>query len=157
MFIMFILCFFVWAVVVDNVVLPRTNSPMKQDNGQYTRYRVKDWTKNKKLSFIEDELLVYVIVNNREQCYYLDYGFHFESSLKNLPEGVPVQVRYVNRFPKFWKRHMYDLRIDGISRMSYSQYQLSEKQQKIWKVTGIMGGVYLILVVLGIINKPRPK
>ena len=81
----------------------------------------------------------------------------FESSLKNLPEGTQVQVRYVNRFPKFWKRHMYDLRIAGISRMSYSQHQLSEKQIEIWKITGIMSGMYLILVVLGLVSKPRRR
>lgn len=156
MFVMFLLCFCVWTVVVDNVLLP-ANDRMKQDVGQYTRYRVKEWNKGGKLDFIEDELLIYVIVDNREQCYYMDRRAYFENSLKNLPEGTYVQVRYVSRFPKFWKRHMYDLRIGGISKISYSSALLVEKQREIWKFTGIMIGVYLVLVVLGLINKPRPK
>lgn len=156
MFIMFILCFCVWAVVVDNLVLPKTER-LKQDIGQYSRYRVKKWTSNDKLDFIEDELLIYVIVKNREQCYYMDHRNSFESYLKRLPAGTPVQMGHVNRFPKFWKRHLYDLRIGGISKMGYSPVQRIEKQRSIWKFTGIMGGVYLILVVLGLINKPQPR
>ena len=50
---MFILCFFVWGVVVDNVVLPSENQ-LRQDVGSYTRYRVKKWEKGSKLDVIQD-------------------------------------------------------------------------------------------------------
>ena len=153
---MFCLCLFVWAIVVDNAVLPSMDA-LHQDVGSYTRYRVKEWSKGRKWDIVSDELLVYAIVKNREQLYYIERFPHFESTLKYLPEGTPVQLRYVRSFPKFWKRHLYDMRSSGISIMSYSPAYLIQKQKEIWKVTGIMGGVYLILVILGFINKPRPK
>lgn len=153
---MFCLCLFVWAIVVDNAVLPSMNA-LQQDVGSYTRFRVKEWSKGRKLDFVSDELLVYAIVKNREQLYYIEHSPHFESTLNYLPEGTAVQLRYVRSFPKFWKRHLYDLRSSGISIMSYSPGYLIQKQKEIWKFTGIMAGVYLILVVLGIINKPRQR
>ncbi len=153
---MFILCFFVWGVVVDNMVLPSENQ-LKQDVGSYTRYRVKKWQKGSKLDIIQDELMIYAIVENREQLYYMEYKAYFENSLKNLPPGTPVQLRYARRFPKIWKRHIYDLREGGIPIIRYSSAQLFQKQREIWKFTGIMGGVFLILAVVGKIGHPRPK
>lgn len=153
---MFILCFCIWAVVVDNAVLPGGNQ-LKQDVGSYTRYRVKKWTKGSKLDVIEDELLVYAVVKNREQLYYMEHKSYFEHTLKNLPSGTPVQLRYARRFPKFWKRHLYDLRKGGIPLVRYSSAQLLQKQRAIWKFTGIMAGVYLGLVALGFINKSRER
>lgn len=153
---MFFLCFFVWAIVVDNAVLPPLDD-LKQDVGSYTRYRVKEWSKGKKLNIVSDELLVYAIVDNREQLYYIERSPHFESTLKYLPEATHVQMRYVRRFPKFWKRHLYDLRSNGITVMSYSPGYLIQKQKEIWKFTGIMVGVYVFLAILGIINKPRRR
>jgi hypothetical protein len=156
MFGMFILCFCVWTVVVDNVFLPSdTNLP--QDVGAYTRYRVKKWTKGSKLDVINDELLIYVIVKNREQLYYMEHKSYFENTLKYLPAGTPVQVRYKRGFPKIWKRHLYSMRENGIPIIRYSAAQIHQKQREIWKFTGIMGGVYLVFVVLGLINKPRQK
>ena len=153
---MFCLCLFVWAILVDNAVLPSMDA-LHQDVGTYTRYRVKEWSKGKKWDFISDELLVYAIVKNREQLYYIEHSPQFEATLKYLPEGTPVQLRYVRSFPKFWKRHLYDIRSSGISIMRYSPGYLIQKQKEIWKYTGIIGGVYLILVILGFINKPRPR
>ncbi len=153
---MFILCFFVWGVVVDNVVLPSDNQ-LKQDVGVYTRYRVKKWQKGSKLDIIQDELMIYAIVKNREQLYYMEHKSYFENTLKNLPEGTPVQLRYVRRFPKVWKRHLYDLREGGIPIISYSAAQLFQKQRQIWKFTGIMGGIFLILAALGRVAHPHPK
>ena len=153
---MFILCFFVWAVVVDNVLLPGDDR-LRQDNGAYTRYRVKKWDQGGKLDIIPDELLIYVIVKNREQLYYMEYKSYFEETLKNLPEGTPVQVRYNKSFPKVWKKHVYSLNESGIPILRYSAAQMLQKQQLIWKFTGIMGGIYLILLILGFINKPRNK
>ena len=156
MFGMFMLCFFVWVMVVDNVVLP-SSAECKQDVGVYTRYRIKKWNNNTQLDLLTDELLIYAIIKNREQLYYLDYKPQFEIALKNLPEGTPVQLRYVNRFPKVWKRTLYDLRVGGVPALPYSTYSLKEKQEKIWKFTGAMAGIYAFLLVLGLINKPRPK
>lgn len=153
---MFLLCFFVWAVVVDNVVLPSKNS-LKQDVGEFSRYRVKKWSKGSKIDFIKDELMVYAIVKNREQLYYMEYKLHFEQTLKSLPKGTPLQLRYASRVPKFWKRHLYDLRSTGISVLSYSTGHMATKQREIWKFTGIMVGIFLFLAGLGLINKPRTK
>ena len=153
---MFILCFFVWGVVVDNVLLP-SEKQLRQDVGVYTRHRVKKWQKGGKLDIIQNELMIYAVVKNREQLYYMEHKTYFENSLKNLPEGTPVQLRYVRRFPKFWKRHIYDLREGGIPIIRYSAYQLEEKQKEIWKFTGIMAGVFLALAVVGWIGHPRQK
>jgi len=156
LFSMFILCLFVWAVVVDNAILPSENQ-LRQDVGSYTRYRVKKWQKGGKLDIIQNELMVYAIVKNREQLYYMEHKSYFENSLKNLPEGTPVQLRYVRRFPKIWKRHLYDLREGGIPIIRYSAAQLHQKQREIWKFSGIMAGVFLILAVVGKIGHPRQK
>jgi len=153
---MFILCFFVWGVVVDNMVLP-SEDQLHQDVGSYTRYRVKKWDKGGKLDVIPNELLIYAIVKNREQLYYMEHKSYFENSLKNLPAGTPVQLRYVRRFPKFWKRHIYDLREGGIPIVRYSAAQLFQKQREIWKFTGIMGGIFLVLGAVGMIGQPRRR
>ena len=152
----FILCFFVWAVIVDNVVLP-ANNQLKQDVGVYTRYRVKEWHKGEKLNIIPDELMIYAVVKNREQLYYMEHKTYFENSLKNLPEGTPVQLRYARRFPKLWKRHLYALQERGIPIVRYSSAQLLQKQQQIWKFSGIMGSIFLGLTAVGWIGKPRQK
>ncbi len=156
MFGMFILCFCIWVVVVDNAFLP-SDDRLHQDVGQYSRYRIKKWDKGGKLDFIEDELLIYVVVKNRERLYYMEYKSYFENSLKNLPPGTPVQVRYEKGFPKVWKKHVYNLRANNFSVVRYSAIQLLQKQREIWKFSGIMVGVYLVLVVLGLVNKPRAR
>jgi hypothetical protein len=153
---MFILCFFVWAVVVDNMILP-SEDQLRQDVGTYTRYRIKKWQKGGKFDIIPDELMIYAVVKNRERVYYMEYKSYFENTLKGLPEGAPVQLRYVRRFPKVWKRHIYDLRQKGIPVLRYSTAQLNQKQEEIWKFTAIMGGVFLILAAVGWVGKPRKK
>lgn len=153
--IMFALCFCVWTILVDNMVIPSMHS-LKQDVGAFSRYRVKTWGKRRNLNkLLNDELLVYAIVDNREKLYYIEYKPNFEYTLKNLPQGTPVQLRYVTRFPKFWKRNLYDLRVDGQSIMGYSSFFLAQKQKEIWKITGVMGGIYLLLVIVGLLNRPR--
>lgn len=153
---MFILCFFVWAVVVDNAVLPSENQ-LKQDVGIYTRFRVKKWQKGGKLDVLQDELMVYAVVKNREQLYYMERKSYFENTLNRLPEGTPVQMRYVRRFPKVWKRHLYDMREGGIPIIRYPTAVLHQKQREIWKFSGIMAGIFLALAVVGWIGKPRKK
>lgn len=154
--IMFMLCFFVWAVLVDNVILP-DSSHLRQDVGAFTRYRVKQWSNGSRLDFIPDELLVYAVVDNREQLYYMEHQPHFEATLRSIPELMPLQLRYVHRFPKFWKRQLYEIRTAGRPLLAFSSYYRQQKQQEIWKTTGIMGGIYAVLVVLGIISKPRSR
>ena len=153
---MFILCFCIWAVVVDNAVLP-SDDYLHQANGTYTRYRVKKWDQGGKLDIIPNELLVYVVVKNREQLFYMEHKSYFEATLKNLPAGTPVQVRYHNGLPKVWKKHVYSLNQGGIPIMRYSAAQMLQKQRAIWKFSGIMVGVYLVLLFLGFISKPRRK
>ncbi len=149
---MFILCFCVWAVVVDNAVMPSLKE-LNQDVGVYSRYRLKAWSRSGKLDFLKDELMVYAVVDNREQLYYIEYTPNFELTLKHMPAGTPVQMRYARRFPKFWKRHLYDMRENGVTRMSYSSYQLELKQREIWKFTYVMGGIFLFLAFLGLIRR----
>jgi len=159
MFMMFMLCFFVWAVVVDNAVLSGTDR-LPQDNGTYTRYKVNRWNSkilDGRYKILRDQLLVYAIVDNREQLYYIDYKTYFENTLKNLPEGSSVQLRYKRGFPKIWKRHVYEIRSGGLPVMGYSGAVLIERQKEIWKFTGIMGGIYLVLVALGFVGKPRKR
>jgi hypothetical protein len=153
---MFIMCFFAWGVVVDNLILP-SDLRLKQDVGSYTRYRVKKWETGKKYDIIQDEIMIYAVVKNRELLYYMDHKSYFENTLKNLPEGTPVQLRYVRRFPKVWKRQLYDVRQNGIPIVRYSAAQLRQEQRKIWKFTGIMCCVYLVLAAVGYIGKPRKK
>jgi hypothetical protein len=151
---MFLLCFFVWAVVVDNAVLP-TSDHLRQDVGTFTRYRVKKWDKGGKLDLLQDELLVYAAVRGREQFYYIEYKPYFENALKTLAPETAVQLRYANRFPKFWKRQLYEVRVGGAPVVRHSSAQIIQKQKEIWKFTGIMAGAFLVLAVLGLINKPR--
>ncbi|MDH3982142.1 MAG: hypothetical protein OES84_04495 [Kiritimatiellaceae bacterium] len=153
---MFVLCFCVWTVVVDNVVLPSMDG-LAQDVGLYSRYRVKEWNKGKKIDLLKNELLVYAYVKDREQLYYMEYTPQFEATLRNLPQGAAVQLRHAKRFPKIWKRHLYDLRQEGIPIMRYSPTQLMQKQKFIWKFSAVVGGIYLFLVVLGLMNKPKAR
>ncbi len=153
---MFVLCFFAWAVVVDNAIIP-ANDALRQDVGGYSRYRVKQWGNGGKLDVLSDELLVYAIVKNREQLYYMEYNPYLENSLKTLAPGTSVQLRYSRSFPKFWKRTLYDLRIGGVSSLRLSGAQLAAKQKEVWKFTGIMGGIFLFLSVIGLFNKPKRR
>lgn len=154
--VMFLLCFFVWAIVVDNAIVP-SMSDLSQSNGLYSRYRVKQWNKGRKLDVLQDELLVYAYIDDREQLFYMEKTAYFEATLQNIPKGTPVQLRYSRRFPKVWKRHLYDARQQGVSFMRYSPSYLREKQAFIWKFTGIMGGIFLFLALLGLIKKTRAK
>jgi hypothetical protein len=153
---MFVLCFVVWTALVDNVVLP-DHDRLQQDAGLFTRYRMKEWRKVGNLNLMPNELLIYASMKEQEQVYYLEYKDHFEAILQALPEGTPIQMRYVNGFPKIWKRQLYDLQISGNSILSFSSQSLEEKQKEIWKTTAIIGGVYLLLVGLGLLNKPSAK
>lgn len=154
--VMFALCLFVWAILVDNIIVPGKDE-LRQDVGAYTRYRVKKWNKGGKLDIVPDEVLVYAIVDNREQLYYMEHKAYFEATLNTFPEYMPVQLRYVHRVPKFWKRQLYDIRTEGRSLLTFSSYDLEQQQKENWKISGIMGGVYLVLVVLGWIGRPRNK
>ncbi|HEY5654014.1 MAG TPA: hypothetical protein VIR63_06575 [Pontiella sp.] len=153
---MFVLCFGVWAVVVDNAFLPSMKE-LKQDVGEYSRYRVKKWTKGKKIDLLQDEILVYAYVDNREKLYYMEYTPHFEATLKVFEERDPIQLRYAKRFPKVWKKHLYDLRQNGVSMLCYSPAQLMQKQKFINKFSAIVGGIFIFLAVISLINKPRKK
>lgn len=153
---MSILCLFVWAVVVDNAIIP-SDKHLRQDVGAYTRFKVKKWQTGRKFDIIEDELMIYAIVKNREQLYYMDHRSYLENGLKSLPAGSHVQLRYARRFPKFWKRQLYELRKEGIPYISYPAALLADKQKEVWKFSGIMAGVFLVLAAVGWVGKPRRK
>jgi hypothetical protein len=150
---MFILCFLIWGFVVDQAVLPG-NKDMRQNTGTYTRYRVRKLSQGGKLGFLEDQLMIYAVVKNRERIYYMEYMPGFESALKRLPKGTPISILWARRFPKVWKNHIYEIQESRRPILRYSSFHLQEKQAEIWKFTGVIGGVFLILMVLGLINKP---
>jgi hypothetical protein len=164
----FVLCLFVWTVVVDNAVMPKKEN-LRQEVGAYSRYRVKKWSRNGKLDLLKDQILVYAVVDNREQLYYIDYKPYFEATLKidykpyfeatlkTLPEGTPLQLRYAKALPKMWKKHTYDIRSSGVTVLGYSPAQLILMQREINKFSMIMGGIFAGLVVVGFLNKPRRK
>ena len=156
---MFVLCFGVWAIVVDNLVLPSMNK-LKSETGTYSRFRVKEWKGADKIDLINDELIVYAHVLARygrahEKMFYMDRNTYFEGALSNLPPGTRIELRYAKSFPKVWKRKVYDIRADGVSIMRASPGQLAEQQKFNWKFTGIMFGAFVVLSALGFINKPQ--
>lgn len=151
---MFILCFLIWAFVVDQTLLPG-NGDLRKETGTYSRYRVKKRNRGGKLGFLKDELIVYAVVKGRERFYYMDYMPGFESSLKRLPQGTPVAILWDSGFPKVWKKRAYELQDGRRPVLCYSSQQLIERQKEIWKFTGIMGGVFAGLAVLGLINKRK--
>jgi len=148
-FLMFLLCFFVWAIVVDDAILPSV-SHLKVDNGTYSRYRVKEWGNKGKLNLLQDEILIYARVKGHERLYYMDRKPYFEMRLKTLESGTPIQLRYSKRFPKIWKKSVYDLRVGASSALSYSPGQLKDKQRKNWKFTGIMAGAFCAPYAVGL-------
>jgi hypothetical protein len=155
-FVVFLICFFVWAVVVDNAVIPKMDN-LRQLTGSFTRYRVKELDKSGKLHLLKDELLIYARVKEREEFFYIERTPYFEATLKNLQPGDLLELRYSQAFPKVWKRSLYDVRVDGRSILRYSPQQLAEKQKFIWKFSGIIGGAFLLLAFIGMINKPRRR
>lgn len=157
MFVMFLLCFFVWAVVVDNVVIPKTDN-LRQLKGTYSRYRIKEWGGELgKLDLLKNELLIYGHIKKREQLFYMEYKPQFKITLDTLEPGTPIDIRYTTGFPKVWKNELYDLRVGGYSVLRYSPGHLMEKQKEILKFSGIMAGAFLFLAALGYLNKPRRK
>lgn len=155
-FLMFCLCFCFWVIVVDNVLIPDSEK-LGQDTGLYSRYRVRKAIKDGDLDLMKDKILIYAHIKNREQFYYLDHSPYFEAMLNKLEPGTKIQLRYAKSFPKVWQRTLYDVRIDGVPVMRYSSFQLKEKQEFIWKFTGIIGGIFLLLSVLGFVARPRIK
>lgn len=156
---MFALCFGVWAIVVDNLVIPPMNK-LKSDTGTYSRFRVKEWKGSEKIPLIGDELIVYAHVLKRydrahEQMYYMERNGYFEGMVSSLAPGTRIEIRYAKAFPKVWKKKVYEVRMDGSSIMRYSPAQLGEQQKFNWKFTGIMIGAFVVLSALGCISKPR--
>jgi len=154
--VVFLLCFFVWAVVIDHAVLPSTNN-LRERTGTYSRYTVKEWSQGGKFNLLKDQILIYAHVKDHEEFYYLDYTPYFEQALRNIQPGTRIQLRYAQRFPKVWKKQLYDVKVDGRSVMWFNPAQLKEKQKFVWKFSGIMAGAFALLAVLGMINKPRRK
>ncbi len=156
-FTMFLLCFFVWAVVVDNVIIPKP-SELRELNGTFSRYRAKEWTGEiGKVDLLEDELMVYGRIRDREQLFYIKHYPAFKANLDTLTPGDSVKFRYAKRFPKFWKKELYEMHASGYPILRYSSGLLSQKQRDIFKFSGIMTGIFVFLSLLSFINKPRQK
>ena len=145
--------FLAWAVIVDNAVLPHQDR-LKQDVGIYSRYRV---SKQAKSGPLKDELIIYAVVQNKQQLYYMDYTPQSEWALESLEQGVPVQLRYANGFPKVWKPYLYEVHSQGVPVVSYSSFDRAARQKEVWKVTGMIGGAFIILFLVGLIKKPKKR
>jgi hypothetical protein len=154
--VVFMVCFFVWAVVVDNAILSKMES-LQRLSGSFTRYRVKELNRGGKLHLLKDELIIYARIKDREEFFYIERTPYFEATLKNLQPGDPLDLRFSKGFPKVWKRNLYDVRVGGNSILRYSPQHLAEKQKFIWKFTGSIAGAFFLLTILGMINKPRRR
>ena len=155
-FLMFALCFAVWVIVVDNLIIPDADQ-LRIKRGQYSRYRVKEWKGDGKWDLVKDKILIYAHSNHSEKFYYIDHTPYFAASLNNLEPGQEITVHYAQAFPKIWQRTVYEVQSGGLPVLRYSGLQLKAKQEFIWKFTGIIGGIFALLLLLGTIAKPKNK
>ncbi|NNJ70989.1 MAG: hypothetical protein HKP10_06835 [Kiritimatiellales bacterium] len=160
-------CILVWASSVGNLIIPSMHT-LTDERGVYSHYEIRKWKRVGKFELIKNELRIHAILKDTpdelpertlekdlRELYYMDYKPQFQETLDKIPEGTNVKLRYVKRFPQFWKKNLYELQIGGAHILLYSPTQLEEKQAHNWKVTGIMAGFFVFLVVLSFINKPR--
>jgi len=154
MFLMFALCLSVWVIVVDNVFIPGFDH-LTQKRGLYSRYRIKEWKGDGKLDLVKDKIIIYAHSDHAEEFYYLEYKPHFVAAMNNLQAGETITLKYSQGFPKIWQRTLYEIEQGGLPVLRYSEVDLNQKQTFIWKFTGIMGGVFLILCLLSFLNKPK--
>lgn len=155
-FLMFALCFAVWVIVVDNLIIPDSANLMRK-NALYSRYRIKEWKGDGKYDLIKDKIIIYGHSKNAEEFYYLEYKPHYEQALKGLAPGTPVSIRYSKGFPKVWQRTVYEIQSGDLPILRFSGAMLKERQAFNWKFSGIMGGAFLLLSLLGFLNKPKSK
>lgn len=155
-FLMFCLCFCFWAIVIDNLVVPDMQA-LNQETGLYSRYKIRKAIKDGDLDLMKDKILIYAHVKDREQFYYIDHTPYFEVTLRQLEPGTPMTLRFTKAFPKMWQKTLYDVQVNGLPVMRYSQTILEERQAFNWKFTGIVGGIFIILSALGFVARPRKK
>lgn len=153
-FLVFALCFAVWAVVVDNFVVPG-RADLKTRRMQFSRCRVKEWRGDGKWDLVKDRIIIYGHADQAEEFFYLEHQPHFEQLLKNLEPGTAVRIGYAQSFPKVWQRTVYEVEVDGMPIVRYSGEQLKARQVFVWKFTGIICGVFVLFSALGFLNKPR--
>lgn len=156
MFLMFALCFAVWVIVVDNVLIP-VHDGLLQKRGLYSRYRIKEWKGDGKLDLVKDKIIIYAHSDHAEDFYYLEYKPHFVAALMNLQPGETITLKYSQGFPKVWQRTVYEVERGGLPVLRFSGFELKQKQAFVWKFTGIMGAAFLVLSLLGFLNKPKSK
>lgn len=155
-FLMFCLCFCFWVIVVDNLMMPDLRN-LNQDNGLYSRYKIRKAIKDGDLDLMKDKILIYAHVKDRERFYYIDHTPFFEATLNKLEPGTRIKLRYTKAFPKFWQKTLYDVQVGEVPVLRYSQATLDERQAFNWIFTGIIGGIFIVLSGLGLVVKPRKK
>lgn len=155
-FILFSLCFILWAVVVDNLIIPESTK-LHSEFGKFSRYRIKTRKVDGQRDFMKDQLIVYAHTKGRERFYYMDRIGYFELALKSIEPGSQVEMRYSRAFPKIWQRSLYEVRKDGLPVARYGSAYLIEKKKFTWKFSGIMLGAFCLLSSLGFLRKPGRK
>lgn len=154
-FLMFAVCFALWVIVVDNMILPKKEN-LRQKRALFSRYRVKEWRGDGKLNLVKDKIVIYAHLDNAEEFYYLEYKPQYEAALKMIEPGATINLRYSKRFPKLWQRTVYRVDRGGLPVLITTDRDLKQRQMFIWKFTAAMGGLFILLSFLGFLNKPRP-
>lgn len=161
------LCFLIWVSAIGNLIIPSMHT-LTDEKGVYSHYEIRKWKRVGKFELIKNELRIHAILGDTSgrdpqrtvdrdlrEIYYMDYKPQFQETLDKIPEGTNVKLRYVKRFPQFWKKNLYEMQIGGAHILLYSPTQLEEKQAHNWKVTGIMTGFFVLLITLSYFNRPR--
>lgn len=157
-FSLFVVCCVLWAVIVDNVVLPSSGQLVKEE-AHFTRYTFKRISHPTREEPFKDELVIHAVVEGyKELLYYIDNRPGFEARLNQIEAATPVELYYANRFPKIWKRKLYEMRINDQLIVGFSPVQLEAMQKRVWILTGGMGVIYLVLMLFGaIVLRPRKR
>ncbi|MDF7825108.1 hypothetical protein P4B35_13880 [Pontiellaceae bacterium B12227] len=153
---MFILCFGVWAIVVDNLIVPSPHM-LEVEKGRFAEFTVKERKFDGRVDLLKDKLLIAAEVEGKNRYFMLDRTGMFETALRLIPEGTEIELRYSRSFPKFWQRTLYEIRVIGFPVISYTDDYLKQEQAFIYKFTGAIGGLFLLLCYLGLMKKNRRK
>ncbi|WP_372806661.1 hypothetical protein [Pontiella sp.] len=150
---MFLICFFIWASLVDNAVLP-TSGQLQVEPGVFSHYRIKKGKQIGDFVLRKDQVVLYAGVNDRERFFYIERMPGVDAALRNMAPDTPLTLGYVKRFPKVWKKQVYLLKANDRTVMQFSAGMLKRRQVFIWKFTGAVVGVFVLLCGLAFVNKP---
>jgi hypothetical protein len=143
-------------IVVDNLMIPSAEK-LEVEQGQYARYRVKEWKGDGQIDLLKDKLIVYATVDGKERFYSMDRTGYLEMALKTIPPGAEIELRFSKGFPKVWQRSLQEIRLNGLPVVRYTNTYIEEKQAFIYTFSGIMMGIFILVWAIGFVGKPRSK